>query len=190
MSRIWQRKFLGQCLPPCLLSLVVLLFACQGRSSPIVGMMDDRDQSKTLITLPPGLANQLKRRRMPGREALLYLANNVVKDCIAITLHWNSLVIELPLVERSDFLKNLEKLPYAIHECECSFEFHNGPLPGAEHYRVEQPQALLIHAKRDETDYVAYAGVFYPGTMVSSMTKYDNISRSVTAGILVEKEDQ
>ena len=84
--------------------------------------------------MPLELAKQLTRRQMPNREALLYLANHVFKDCIAITLHWNSLVIELPIVERSIFAKRLENLPYTISGCECTLVFYNGLLPISKKY--------------------------------------------------------
>ncbi|VUC20818.1 unnamed protein product [Clonostachys rosea] len=65
-----------------------------------------------------GISNQL----------LLQLADKVFKDCEAISVLGDKLVIELPEVSHKDFVKCLKTLPRAIKNLPVGLEFHNGPL--------------------------------------------------------------
>ena len=174
-------------LRPFSIAGLIAIWMANEEFQPLGFVIGDRGRSEVVPAVPSELLQQLQRRKMPGREAIIYLANNVFKDCIAITLHWNSLVIELPRTEQSKYLERLEELPYAIRDCECSLKFHNGPMPQTEKYRMIHPQPQTIDGAKDETDYVSFWGNFYPGTMLSSVNKEGKIRSSVTAGVLVEK---
>ncbi|KAK7414266.1 hypothetical protein QQX98_006863 [Neonectria punicea] len=47
-------------------------------------------------------------------EVILHLANNVFPDCIALTLLWRDLIVELPETSEEDYLSRLETLPAEI----------------------------------------------------------------------------
>jgi hypothetical protein len=120
---------------------------------------------------------------------IIFLANQVFTDCIAITFMWDSIVIELPASENREYQERLKELPEDFERCAVDLVFHNGPLANTEAKmkRLTQPNPKVLGGIADETDYVKSIGAFFPGTMLSSAWKSSDILGSVTAGILVEK---
>ncbi|MCJ1236841.1 hypothetical protein MMC14_004823 [Varicellaria rhodocarpa] len=156
-------------------------------------VVGDRGQIDIRATFPPELLKHLRPRHVPGKDALLYLADNFFKDSIAITRLLNSLIVELPLVERSEYVARLEKLSYTIEGCHCSISYYNGQLLNTAHYRTTQPDPKHLNIKKYETDYVKEVSAFYPGTTMLSSANEEGKSllfSSTSAEILVGKMSQ
>jgi hypothetical protein len=140
------------------------------------------------IEIHPDMLERLVPREIPSQEVILYLADYVFKDCEALTILWETLVVELPKVDEKTHLDRLDNLPGGIDRCGVDVRYYNGPLPNTEsRKRVTTPMPKIKDSDCDETDYVALDGKFYPGTMLNSLDKQREIYSSVTAGVLVEK---
>jgi hypothetical protein len=125
---------------------------------------------------------------MSPREVILYLADYVFPDCEALTILWDTLVVELPEASKEAFLNRLQGLPDSIDQCLIDVRYYNGPLPNTERRRrVVQHNPQDIKGDCDETDYMQLDKKFYPGTMINSVNKEGEIFSSATAGVLVEK---
>ena len=140
------------------------------------------------IEIHAEMLDRLVPREIPSQEVILYLADHVFKDCEALTILWETLIVELPKVDEKTFLDRLDNLPGGIDRCRLDVRYYNGPLPNTEsRKRVTKPNPKIKDSDCDETDYVALDGKFYPGTMLNSLSKEGEIYSSVTAGVLVEK---
>jgi hypothetical protein len=67
-----------------------------GGFTPFAG---DRSESDNLVTVPDEVLSQLQPRTIPSRDAILFLANSVFVEAIAITMIWESIIIELPQID-------------------------------------------------------------------------------------------
>ena len=143
------------------------------------------------VEIDPEILGQIRVRQMLPEEVILYLASYVFKDCEALTLLWETLVVELPKTSREDFPDRLETLPDWINGCPIWVQYYNGPLPNTERRRhAVAPEPKFEDGVIDDTDYIKLNGKFYPGTMISSANKKGERLFSVTAGVLVEKGDE
>ncbi|EON98243.1 hypothetical protein UCRPA7_6215 [Phaeoacremonium minimum UCRPA7] len=158
---------------------------------PFIPFLGEHGQAEE-ITLDDSICDMMQTRKMPPDEVILYLANHIFTDCEAISLLWNTLVIELPEMETKDYLARLETLPMDLIGSPHSLEYHNGPLPNTpRRSRAIKPKpAKLEGMVADETDYVHMDGKFYPGSMISSIDKNGHIHSSVSAGILIERNGE
>ena len=79
-------------------------------------------------------------REIPLHEVFLYLADHVFDDCEALTILWETLVVELPTTDQQAFIERLESLPESILDCPIDVRYHNGPFPNTERRRrIVQP---------------------------------------------------
>ncbi|KAF4485546.1 hypothetical protein FAGAP_11609 [Fusarium agapanthi] len=157
---------------------------------PIIG---HKGQGEVLV-VDDTIVNQIEYLQIPSQDIILSFAK-LWPECLAISVLWTFLVIELPLVSPEEFAKRLETLPSAVEGhtkgCHLHLMFNNGPLPNTERRRtrvVKPDPRHLDNLIADETDYVTKGRKFYPGTMIGSVNKDGEIIESATAGILIEKD--
>jgi hypothetical protein len=142
------------------------------------------------ITVSEDLAKDLKQMKSPKQETLLALAQIYFQDAIAISYIWDSVVVELPLMDVDLFITHLEALPEAFSNANSNLAFHNGNLPYTEQKRAVKPNATYNKGPEaivDDTDYVKEQSCFYPGSMIHAVGEAGENIGSVTAGIMVEK---
>lgn len=154
---------------------------------PLAGYIGGADP----VAIDPGMLAKIKEREIPPDEVFLYLAEDVFPDCIALSMMWDNLVVELPETNWDDFINRVKGLPSDIMNAPTLLLFHNGCLPNTERRRREQKPDPKVEDSHiyDETDYVDTDGKFYPGSIISSVSKKGGIVSSVTAGILIQKGD-
>ena len=156
---------------------------------PLIGWHAEGDD---FVEIDPGMLDKMVEREVPPDEVILYLADYIFPDCIAISIIWETMVVELPLTSWEDFVRRLEALPDAIDRAPFLLQYNNGPLPNTERCRsatTPTPKALESDVA-DETDYVKADGRFYPGTMINSTDRAGPVYSSGTAGVLVEKDGE
>ena len=72
------------------------------------------------------MLERLDPREIPSQEVILYLADYVFKGCEALTILWETLVVELPKVDEKTFLDRLDNLPGGIDRCRLDVRYYNG----------------------------------------------------------------
>lgn len=144
------------------------------------------------MDIDPEMANKLQELEVPPPEVILYLANEVFPDCIALSILWDSLVVELPKTDDDDFHLRLQSLPRHLQGVPHILLYYNGPLPNTQRRRrvIAPKPPHLAEMIVDETDYVSTDGKFYPGTMLNSVDKSGEVYSSVTSGVLIEKDGE
>jgi hypothetical protein len=151
---------------------------------PIVGSSGNGEY----IDIDVNMLSQIRAREVPPREVILYLANKIFPTCQAISLLWETLVVELPTMSDEEFHNTLLTMPRRIKKASVMLTFHNGPLPGTDRRRrAIQPKPIDVNDEGDETDYVDKDGKFYPGAMIASRTPKGDINSMITAGVLIER---
>ncbi|KAK1762517.1 hypothetical protein QBC33DRAFT_601374 [Phialemonium atrogriseum] len=156
---------------------------------PLIGWHAEGEEC---LKIDPGMLDKMVEHEIPPNEVFLYLADHIFHDCIAISIIWETMVVELPLTEWNDFVRRLQVLPEGIEGAPFLLQYHNGPLPNTERCRsatTPTPKALESDVA-DETDYVKADGRFYPGTMINSTDRAGTMYSSGTAGVLVEKDGE
>ncbi|KAK3343397.1 hypothetical protein B0T25DRAFT_554239 [Lasiosphaeria hispida] len=127
----------------------------------------------------------------PLDQIIQGLATYVFTDCEAMTWLHGSLIVELPEMDKDEFLDRLNDLPSSIAYLPYNLEYHNGPLAKHEQRKrvvIPTPQHAEDKRAADETDYVNLDGRFYPGSMLYSIDDSENKAMSeVTAGVLIRK---
>ncbi|KAI1372472.1 hypothetical protein F4677DRAFT_463290 [Hypoxylon crocopeplum] len=113
------------------------------------------------IEIDEDIVDLIEWCKMPLDDVILYLADNVFLDCEAVSVFWNTLIVELPKTSTEDYLTRLKSFPMGISGARCILEFHNGPLPNTpRRSRATKPNPTdLKRLVADETDYVLADGV-------------------------------
>ncbi|KAF4493508.1 hypothetical protein FAGAP_10358 [Fusarium agapanthi] len=88
------------------------------------------------IEVGDDIIDQIVQTDMPSKDIILHLAN-ICPECQAITLLWDYLVVELPLVSVENHLERLQDLPGGIDGC-FGIQYNNGPLANAESTRAPE----------------------------------------------------
>ncbi|KAF5599982.1 hypothetical protein FPANT_2885 [Fusarium pseudoanthophilum] len=131
---------------------------------PIVGYPGQGE----ILEIEDAIVNQVEYLQIPSQDIILHFAK-LWPDCLAISVLWTFLVVELPRVSDEEFVKRLETLPSGIEGytegCYLNLMFHNGPLPYTERLTkriVQLDPKDLENQIADDTDYVTKDGKFYP----------------------------
>lgn len=157
--------------------------------NPKIGEFGEADT----MLVDSSILEGFQESEIPGKEAVALLIGSVFPVCLAITWVAGIIVVELPRTDPAVFLKTLEEMPIWIQGAPFILQYHNGPLANVDRRRrakTPKPKLAEKDCNEDDTDYVAEDGQFYPGAMLSSMNEKGNIDSSVSASILVQKEDQ
>jgi hypothetical protein len=92
---------------------------------PVVGDSGQADN----IEIDQVFLDKINPLQVPPREVILYLVNDIFPTCEAISVLWETLVVELPTVNDAEHYLRLNSLPRDIECCPLFLRFHNGPLP-------------------------------------------------------------
>ena len=75
------------------------------------------------IKIDPEILAQISPREIFPDEVVLYMADFAFPDCYAVTILWETLVIELPQMSWEVFQARLEILPEEIEDCSISLRY-------------------------------------------------------------------
>ncbi|KAF3920183.1 hypothetical protein AA313_de0204878 [Arthrobotrys entomopaga] len=152
-----------------------------------------------IAEIPDEALQDIEENGIPSESTILTLADNLFPGCLAISFIWDTIVVEYPKRSYEEFSEQLLVLPRNIEGSMIMLEYCNGPLASCEcaetdDHPNEAPEREIkplpdrkvpVH---DHTDYLERDGKFYPGSMICSLTKTNEIQSMVTAGILIRKD--
>ncbi|KAF5556938.1 hypothetical protein FMEXI_992 [Fusarium mexicanum] len=113
-------------------AIAIWTYAGDGFFWPVVGGFAYGED----VEVEDNIIDQMYQTEISSRDMILHLAN-LWPECQAITLIWDYLVMELPLVSKEHHLERLQDLPRGIERV-FMIRYNNGPLANAESSRAPE----------------------------------------------------
>ncbi|KAK2788645.1 hypothetical protein FQN52_006590 [Onygenales sp. PD_12] len=150
-----------------------------------LGEMDDREN---FAEVDEELSKELVPGQMPDPHVLFDAIRGPFPDAIAVTMIYDTIVVEFEEVDAAVWLERCLSLPMAFKNLDFGLQYSNGPLANTECKCLTKPLPLpqnLDALVADDTDYVKDKGYFCPGTMLGSTE-----GSTITSGIEVQKGNE
>ncbi|KAK2801980.1 hypothetical protein FQN50_007538 [Emmonsiellopsis sp. PD_5] len=153
-----------------------------------LGEMDDEEKfaevdEELLKKLVP---NKNQNQMMPDPHVLFDAIRGPFPNAIAVTMIYDTIVVEFEEVDAAAWLERCLSLPMAFKNLDFSLQYSNGPLANTECKCIKMPLSQKLDALvADDTDYVKDKGYFCPGTMLVSTE-----GSTITSGIAVRKSNE
>ncbi|KAK2787428.1 hypothetical protein FQN53_005341 [Emmonsiellopsis sp. PD_33] len=150
-----------------------------------LGEMDDREN---FAEVDEELSKELVPGQMPDPHVLFDAIRGPFPDAIAVTMIYDTIVVEFEEVDAAVWLERCLSLPMAFKNLDFGLQYSNGPLANTECKCLTRPLPLpqkLDALVADDTDYVKDKGYFCPGTMLGSTE-----GSTITSGIEVQKGNE